>query len=152
MQIFLYLRCTNFRCTRQVDNLDTFLNFKALTEEEIKFLDNIADQMEKYPLVRCTSCQYCMPCPYGIDIPGIFNFYNKHVNAGTYVVNKEQEDYSKARRKYLLDYDKAIPTVRQADHCISCGKCSPACPQRIAIPRELRRIDQYIESLKQETL
>jgi len=134
------------------DNLDTFLDFEALNEEEIKFLDGIAHQMENYPLVRCTTCQYCMPCPYGIDIPGIFSFYNKHVNAGTYVVSKEQEGYSKARRKYLLDYDKSIPTVRQADHCISCGKCMPACPQRIAIPRELRRIDQYIESLKQETL
>lgn len=134
------------------DNLDTFLNFDALEEEEIDFLDGIAHQMENYPLIGCTSCQYCMPCPYGIDIPGIFNFYNKHVNAGSYISSSEQEDYSRMRRKYLLDYDKSIPTVRQADHCIRCGKCTPLCPQRIAIPRELRRIDQYIESLKQETL
>lgn len=93
-----------------------------------------------------------MPCPYGIDIPSIFKFYNDSVNEGTYIVSTEQKGYARARRKYLLAYDKAIPSVRQADHCISCGRCVPHCPQHIAIPRELRRIDNYIESLKRETL
>ncbi len=134
------------------DNLGTYLDFKSLSDEEKAFLEEVADRLENYPLVRCTGCQYCMPCPYGIDIPGIFRFYNDNVNAGTYVVSREQKDYSKTRRRYLLAYDKAIPTVRQADHCIACGKCVKACPQHIAIPRELRRIDLYIESLKRETL
>lgn len=134
------------------DNLGTYLGFKPLDSGEMAFLESVADQMENYPLVRCTACQYCMPCPYGINIPAIFKFYNDNVNAGTYVVSKEQEGYARARRRYLLEYDKAIPTVRQADHCIACGKCTEACPQHIAIPRELRRIDTYIESLKQETL
>lgn len=134
------------------DNLSTFLDFKPVSDEEKALLESVADQMENYPLVRCTGCQYCMPCPYGINIPAIFAFYNDNVNAGTYVVSKDQEGYARARRKYLLAYDKAVPTVRQADHCIACGKCSQACPQHIAIPRELRRIDLYIESLKQETL
>lgn len=134
------------------DNLSTYLDFKSLSDEEKEFLEEVADRLENYPLVRCTGCQYCMPCPYGIDIPGIFSFYNDNVNAGTYVVSSEQKGYAKARRRYLLAYDKAIPAVRQADHCISCGKCVKACPQHIAIPRELRRIDLYIESLKRETL
>lgn len=134
------------------DNLSTYLDFKSLSDEEKEFLAEVADRLENYPLVRCTGCQYCMPCPYGIDIPGIFSFYNDNVNAGTYVVSSEQKGYAKARRRYLLAYDKAIPAVRQADHCISCGKCVKACPQHIAIPRELRRIDLYIESLKRETL
>ena len=134
------------------DNLETFLDFKPLDEGEKKFLLSVADQMVNYPLVSCTGCQYCMPCPYGINIPGIFKFYNDNVTAGTYVVSKEQEGYAKARRKYLLAYNEAIPTVRQADHCIGCGRCEQLCPQNIRIPRELRRIDAYIESLKRETL
>ena len=134
------------------DNLKTFLNFKPVTDEEKALLEEVADRLENYPLVRCTGCQYCMPCPYGINIPAIFRFYNDSVNAGTYVTSKEQKGYAKARRNYLLAYNKAIPAVRQADHCIACGKCVGACPQHIAIPRELRRIDQYIESLKRETL
>ena len=134
------------------DNLETFLDFQPLDEEGKKMLRSVADQMVDYPLVPCTGCQYCMPCPYGINIPGIFKFYNDNVTAGTYVVSKEQEGYAKARRKYLLAYNEAIPTVRQADHCIGCGRCEQLCPQNIRIPRELRRIDAYIESLKRETL
>ena len=134
------------------DNLFTYLDFEPCSEEEIDFLCKMGIKIRDYPLVGCTGCQYCMPCPYGIDIPGLFRFYNNSINNDTYVQNKEQEDYAKARRKYLLEYDKAIPTVRQADHCINCGKCAPRCPQHIRIPRELQRIDRYIESLKQETL
>ena len=134
------------------DNLQTFMDFQPLSDEEKKFLWSVADQMEDYPLVPCTGCQYCMPCPYGINIPGIFKFYNDNVTAGTYVVSKDQKDYARARKKYLLAYDKAIPTVRQADHCIGCRKCEPNCPQYIRIPTQLRRIDRYIEDLKQELL
>jgi len=134
------------------DNIRTFSDFKPCSEDEIEFLKGIGGKIMKYPIIECTGCQYCMPCPYGIDIPGIFKFYNREVNAGTYVTSKEQEHYARARRKYLAAYDKAIPTIRQADHCISCGKCATRCPQSIAIPRQLRRINDYLEKLKQETL
>ena len=134
------------------DNLHSFLGFKPLTDEEISFLDEVGRKFTDYPLVNCTGCQYCMPCPYGINIPGIFKFYNDNVNGGTYVSSKEQKDYRKARNKYLLAYDKTIPSVRQADHCIGCNQCAPRCPQRIRIPQELSRIDKYIENLKQELL
>ena len=133
------------------DNLRTYLDFKPLNEEEMELLQEVATRMETWPLVRCTGCNYCMPCPYGIDIPGIFKFYNDSLNAGTYVKDSEQEGYAKARRRYLLAYDKAIPTVRQADHCIQCGKCEEACPQHLSVRSELRKIDEYIENLKRET-
>lgn len=132
------------------DNLETYLDFQPLDDEEKKFLLDVATQMEDYPLVKCTACNYCMPCPYGINIPGIFKFYNDNITAGTYVKSKEQEHYARARRKYLLAYNEAIPTVRQADHCIACRRCERECPQNIRIPDGLRRIDRYIESLKRE--
>ncbi|MGM9781470.1 MAG: aldo/keto reductase [Candidatus Cryptobacteroides sp.] len=134
------------------DNVKTFSSFKPLNSEELDFLAEVADQLETYPLIRCTACQYCMPCPYGLNIPAIFKFYNDNVNAGTYVSSREQEDYARLRRNYLRSYNKTIEPDRQADHCIGCGKCARECPQHIAIPRELRRIDEYIESLKQQTL
>lgn len=134
------------------DNVKTFSSFKPLNSEEMNFLAEVADQLETYPLIRCTACQYCMPCPYGLNIPAIFKFYNDNVNAGTYVSSREQEDYARLRRNYLRSYNKTIEPDRQADHCIGCGKCARECPQHIAIPRELRRIDEYIESLKQQTL
>ena len=134
------------------DNLRNYCGLVPLTEEELALLEKLAGDIDSYPLVGCTACQYCMPCPYGIDIPGIFSFYNKQINEGTYVSSKEQKDYAKARRRYLAAYDKAVQSVRQADHCINCRRCMSHCPQHIRIPQELRRIDRLIESIRQETL
>lgn len=133
-----------------LDNLKTFENFVPLTEEELEFMERMAVQLKEFPLVNCTDCKYCMPCPWGIDIPGIFKHYNTSVTNGSFAQSKEQKDYRKLRNAYLSSYDKAIPTVRQADHCIGCGQCLMHCPQSIAIPDELHRIDQYVEKLKQE--
>ena len=130
------------------DNLKTFMDFKPMDEEELAFMEEMAVLMAEYPTVNCTHCNYCMPCPYGIDIPGIFAHYNKCVNEGTVAQGEEQKNFKKLRKAYLTSYNKAIPTLRQADHCIGCGQCLEHCPQSIQIPTELRRIDAYIEGLK----
>lgn len=130
------------------DNLSTYSPLKSLTDSEVDFLDNIAEMMEEYPLVGCTRCQYCMPCPYGVDIPGILSHYNRCVNEGLISSNPESENYRKARRAYLISYDRAVGGLSQADRCIGCNKCVIKCPQGISIPRELRRIDNYIEGLR----
>lgn len=134
------------------DNLQTFRHFDALTEEELAFLEEMAILMNEYPTVNCTNCKYCMPCPYGINIPAIFAHYNSCVNEGLVAHSKEQEDFRRLRKAYLTSYNKDIPAIRQADHCISCGQCVSHCPQSIEIPKELRRIDRYVESLKRGTL
>ena len=135
-----------------VDNIKTFTHFKPLTDEELVFLEEMATQMMEYPLVNCTDCKYCMPCPWGIDIPGTFQHYNRAVTEGTYAQSKEQKDYAKLKKAFLVSYDRAVPSVRQADHCIACGECLSHCPQSIAIPGQLRRIARYIENLKQDLL
>ena len=135
------------------DNILTFSPLEPISAEEQEWLETeVADLYYSYPTIPCNDCKYCMPCPYGIDIPGIFAFYNTGVRDATFVVSPEQKDYAKARRKYLMEYNKALPTIRQADHCIGCGQCLVACPQRIDIPSQLQRIDRYIEALKQEKL
>lgn len=135
-----------------IENVETFSHFKPLTEEEISFLQEMADLMENYPTIPCTACAYCMPCPYGIDIPTIFRHYNDAVNAGDIAQSHEQKDFQRLKRRYLVNYDRAVATVRQADHCIGCGQCKSHCPQSIDIPRMLHRIDAYIEKLRRETL
>jgi predicted aldo/keto reductase-like oxidoreductase len=62
------------------------------------------------------------------------------------------ENYRKLRRQYLIGLDRAVPKLRQADHCIQCGQCEPHCPQSIRIPRELKKISDYVEALRQGTL
>ncbi len=134
------------------DNIRTYSPLIPLTEEETQFLYDTADLMMQYPTIPCNDCKYCMPCPYGIDIPAILLHYNKCVNEGNVPDSSENEDYRKARRAFLVGYDRSVPKLRQASHCIGCNQCSPHCPQAIDIPRELHRIDGFVEQLKQGTL
>lgn len=131
------------------DNLRSFCPLQPLDDEEMQFLYDTADLMTKFPTIPCNDCKYCMPCPYGIDIPSILLHYNRCVNEGNVPAGMQDENYAQARRAFLVGYDRAVPGIRQASHCIGCGQCAPHCPQQINIPRELHRIDQYVETLKQ---
>ena len=93
-----------------------------------------------------------MPCPYGLDIPGIFAHYNKCINEGNVPASLQDENYRKARRAFLVGYDHSVPRLRQANHCIGCNQCVHHCPQSIDIPAQMQRIDNFVEQLKQEKL
>ena len=134
------------------DNIRTFSPLDPLTEEEEKFLAQTADLMMQYPTIPCNDCKYCMPCPYGIDIPAVLLHYNKCVNEGNLPASSQEEHYRQARRAFLIGYDRSVPRLRQANHCIGCGQCVHHCPQSIDIPKELQRIDTFAEYLKQGTL
>lgn len=134
------------------DNLRTYTPLQPLTEEETGFLYETADLMMQYPTIPCNDCKYCMPCPYGIDIPGVLLHYNKCVNEGNVPENVQAENYREARRAFLVGYDRSVPKLRQADHCTGCNQCTPHCPQGIDVPAALHRIDHFVEKLKQGTL
>jgi predicted aldo/keto reductase-like oxidoreductase len=131
------------------DNIRTYSPLEPCSTEELTLLEQTAQDMLRYPTVPCTSCQYCMPCPYGLDIPGIFSHYNKCINEGNVPSGSQDPNYMKARKAFLVGYDRSVPRLRQANHCIGCGECAPMCPQRIDIPAQMRRIDTFVENLKQ---
>ena len=60
----------------------------------------------------------------------------------------EDSEYARQRRAFLIGYDRSVPRLRQANHCIGCGQCVEHCPQRIDIPKEMRKIDEFVESMK----
>jgi len=134
------------------DNLSSFCPLKPLSADEMQFLYDTADLMMHYPTVPCNDCKYCMPCPYGINIPAILLHYNKCVNQGNVPESSQAANYAEARRAFLIGYDRSVPKLRQANHCIGCGRCATHCPQSIDIPAELHRIDRFVEQLKQGTL
>ena len=99
-----------------------------LTPYERKALKKADEVFHTMPLVGCTGCEYCMPCPFGVDIPGCFSAYNASVYTG------------KRTAKEMYD-----ALSGKADFCRACGKCKPACPQSIDIPEELKKIKAYFE-------
>lgn len=135
-----------------IDNLKTYSPIEYLTDEELEFLEETAQLMLKYPTIPCNDCKYCMPCPYGIDIPAVLLHYNKCVNEGNVPKDRQDPRYREARQAFLVGYDRSVPKLRQASHCIGCNQCMQHCPQRINIPRQLHRIDEFVEKLKQDTL
>ena len=131
------------------DNLLSYCPLEPLTEEEMEYLHgDIAHKIVGLENIPCNDCKYCMPCPYGIDIPAIFVHYNKCKNEGILPREVGDPDYREHRRKYLISLARAVEPERQPDHCIGCGKCEPHCPQRIRIPRELHRLSEFIEQVK----
>ena len=134
------------------ENIRTFSPLEPITEQENKALEEVTERMLHSDFVPCTECQYCMPCPYGLDIPGTFAHYNRCVNDELVAKSSQDANYREARRAFLVGYDRKVPKLRQAGHCIGCDKCVPKCPQGIKIPEQMRKIDQYVEQLKQETL
>lgn len=131
------------------DNILTYSPFEPISKEENEFLlDHVAKEIANLESIPCTHCNYCMPCPYGIDIPEIFAHYNKCKNEGTLPSNPDNKEFERLRQNYLIGLDRSVPKLRQANHCIGCGQCKPHCPQEIDIPEELKKIDQFAEELK----
>ncbi len=134
------------------DNLINYSPLEWITPQEDELLMSVAKLMIEYPIIECTACQYCMPCPYGVDIPSIFTHFNKCVCEGLYPQSSQDENYREARRAFLVGYDRSVEKLRQANHCIGCEQCLVHCPQKLKIQEEMRRVDMYVESLKQQTL
>ncbi len=101
---------------------------KMLSEDDVKMLSDAKVIYDTMALVSCTKCRYCMPCPFGLDIPAIFEAYNATASKG---MKKAKEMYG------------AIETV--ADACKSCRKCEKVCPQHIKISEVMKKIVEVME-------
>lgn len=87
--------------------------------------------------LRCTGCNYCLPCPKGINIPGCFASYNTSFVMGWFTGVKQ----------YFLNTGLVSSTPKYPRHCLNCGKCEKHCPQGIEIRRELKRVTRRFEKI-----
>ncbi|MBM6992798.1 MAG: aldo/keto reductase [Prevotella sp.] len=130
------------------ENIKTFSPLDPCTSVENDFIAKIADQMAGIPVIPCTSCHYCMPCPYGVAIPDNFAVYNDCVNDKSLPNDKTAPDYEQKLKAFQDRYAKAIPQAGRADQCVDCEACLPKCPQQIRIPNQMARIVELLPMIE----
>ena len=108
------------------DNLITADTFMPLTDKETEIIDKARDMFLARTKINCTGCRYCMPCPFGVDIPQNFKVYNEG-----YIYKKADLN----RERYLMMEESDRSTA-----CKKCQACVTKCPQHINIPAELAKI------------
>lgn len=107
------------------DNVKTFSPFVALNEKEQNIVDEVADLLHARVRNGCTGCGYCMPCPFGVNIPTNFKIWNETA------IYAEKEKGQSSYRK--LDQAAAV-------YCRKCGKCEALCPQHLPIRSDLKKV------------
>ncbi|MBQ7926349.1 MAG: aldo/keto reductase [Lachnospiraceae bacterium] len=115
------------------DNLKTFMDFKVLSEKEQQEIQDIVSLLRSRVQNGCTGCRYCMPCPAGVDIPGCFQTWN------TYHM---YQNYDVVR----WNWETNLGQSKQAKNCIQCGKCEGACPQKISIREDLKKVQKDLDA------
>lgn len=117
-----------------LQNVDLAGDAKAncLDVEEREVIREVRNLYRSMMKVDCTSCAYCMPCPYGVNIPMNFGLYNDMFMFKDPELN-------------IMLYNYTIPPEQRASACTECGECEELCPQHIAIMRELKEVHETLK-------
>ena len=105
----------------------------SMTDGDRRVLEEVKKSIREKEKVGCTGCRYCMPCPKGVDIPGIFSCYNAL--------------YTESKSAGRFQFVQTVGLTKEpgfADQCIECGKCERHCPQSIPIREKLKEADREL--------
>ena len=108
----------------------------SLTDADFETLERVKRAIRERERVGCTGCRYCMPCPKGVDIPGIFRCWNTM--------------YTESKSAGRTQFIQTVGLTREsafASQCIRCGKCEQHCPQSIPIREKLQEADRALRPL-----
>lgn len=119
------------QCTQNVALASTVSDINT-TENERNAIDELVTFLNNRISVGCTSCEYCMPCPFGVNIPGIFQRYNNATIFDNYEEN-------------IRSYQTLIENNNDASMCTECAACESLCPQNIEIIKKLKEADGILK-------
>jgi predicted aldo/keto reductase-like oxidoreductase len=106
-----------------------------LTSQEHEVYRDVLAVFNKSYKIRCTGCNYCMPCPKNVNIPGCFVSYNTSFSNG-WITGMQQ---------YMTNATPTSENMGLASQCVRCGKCESHCPQSIPIRQELKKVRGRME-------
>ncbi len=105
------------------ENVAVAADGRALTADEVSIVNAQIERLKAMNDLKCTRCEYCLPCPQGVRPPDIFDAYN---------LGRVYHFWDLAKTRYGGREIKA-------DACTACGQCVPKCPQKIPIPEKLKQ-------------
>ena len=111
----------------------------SLTEAELQLVKRVEQKYRQLTKIGCTGCQYCMPCPSGVNIPECFDIYNNLHMFG---------NVDGAKFLYAIRMSRAFTDTEPggfASMCIECGQCMEKCPQSLEIPDLLKAVAEELE-------
>ena len=111
----------------------------SLTEAELQLVKKVEQKYRQLTKIGCTGCQYCMPCPSGVNIPECFDIYNNLHMFG---------NVDGAKFLYAIRMSRAFTDTEPggfASMCIECGQCMEKCPQSLEIPDLLKAVAEELE-------
>ena len=119
-----------------IENLETADRSEAgvLTDEELNLIDKVREQYRELAPVPCTNCKYCMPCPNGVEIAAILEYYND-----SFVYDNPRASRSLYR---------GLSEEKRADNCVECFECEEKCPQGIPISEYLKKSHAWLNKKK----
>jgi hypothetical protein len=135
-----------------VENVESASNsgINTLTEQELKTIADLRDAYNKYVVVLCTKCGYCIPCPNGVSIPSVLGILNEiaywgdRARMGYNQMAKTPEDLE--RRRASGEEVGGAATL-----CTQCGECLEKCPQQIEIPDMMQKTNAIFRDGKEIT-
>ena len=106
-----------FTSLKDVNEAKRFLEYADKQEPVDIFteimINKVIDEYRKKRIFACTECRCCMPCPIGIDSPGITALYNDYLM------------YDNDNVPRFLYYTRGFGKTL----CEGCGICSKHCPR-----------------------
>lgn len=99
----------------------------SISNEELKLIEEVKAKYNELIKVNCTGCNYCMPCPFGVDIPRNFSLLNE---------SSMYDDLN----GYSFAYNNFLKEENRANKCAECGACETKCPQNLPIRTHLKEV------------
>jgi len=118
-------------------NIRAASEFAPLSDADLGIYDKVIEHFRKSFRVKCTGCNYCLPCPKGIDIPARLSAYNASYSQGWF----------SGMMMYATGMGIMSRNPISGHSCNSCGKCEKVCPQGISVAAEIKKAARRFEPL-----